>query len=184
MGERFGMLFSKKISQKILWKQLAVLICSTMTLSTKVCASCKKALEESDFPSGRKTCATCKIKKAANRISKSYENYLRNLYSKSKSNVTRGLRGFVTFEISPEDVIALWEKQDGRCAISGVYLTHHVDGSGKKEYNASIDRICGDKGYTIDNIQLVCYRINIMKHTLSEDMFYWWVKTINDSSCD
>ena len=58
----------------------------------------------------------------------------------------------VTYEITPEDVIALWEKQDGRCAISGVYLTHHVDGSGKKEYNASIDRISGDKGYTIHNI--------------------------------
>ena len=162
-----------------------MLICSTMTLSTKVCPSCKQTLDESEFCKGRTICAACKIQKAASGISASYESFLRNLCSKSKSNVTRGLRdAHVTFEISPEDVIALWEKQDGRCAISGVYLTHHVDGSGKKEYNASIDRICGDKGYTINNIQLVCYRINIMKHTLSEDMFYWWVKTINDFSCD
>ena len=156
-----------------------------MTLSTKVCPSCKKTLDESEFSKGRVICGQCKTEKAISGISTSYETFLRNLYSKSKSNVKRGMRdAHVTFEILPEDVIALWEKQDGRCAISGVYLTHHVDGSGKKEYNASIDRICGDKGYTIHNIQLVCYRINIMKHTLSEDMFYWWIKTINDFSCD
>ena len=156
-----------------------------MTLSTKVCPSCKKTLDESEFSKGRVICGQCKTEKAISGISTSYETYLRNLYSKSKSNVKRGMRGpEVTFEIEPADVIALWEKQNGKCAISGVYLTHHLDGSGKKEYNASIDRISGDKGYTIHNIQLVAYRINIMKHTLSEDMFYWWIKTINDFSCD
>lgn len=86
--------------------------------------------------------------------------------------------------ITSDDLILLWEKQKGRCAISGVFLTHHKDGSGYKDYNASIDRISGEKGYTPQNVQLVCYRINIMKHTLPEDMFYWWVKTINDFSCD
>jgi len=162
-----------------------MLICATMTLSTKMCPSCKQTLDESEFSKGRVICGQCKTEKAISGISASYETYLRNLYSKSKSNVKRGMRGpEVTFEIKPEDVIALWEKQNGKCAISGVYLTHHLDGSGKKEYNASIDRISGDKGYTIHNIQLVCYRINIMKHTLSEDMFYWWIKTINDFSCD
>ena len=162
-----------------------MLICSTMTLSAKMCPSCKQTLDESEFRKGRVICGQCKTEKAISGISASYETYLRNLYSKSKSNVKRGMRGpEITFEIQPEDVIALWEKQNGKCAISGVYLTHHIDGSGKKEYNASIDRISGDKGYTIHNIQLVCYRINIMKHTLSEDMFYWWIKTINDFSCD
>jgi uncharacterized Zn finger protein (UPF0148 family) len=162
-----------------------MLICATMTLSTKMCPSCKQTLDESEFSKGRVICGQCKTEKAISGISASYETYLRNLYSKSKSNVKRGMRGpEVTFEIEPEDVIALWEKQNGKCAISGVYLTHHLDGSGKKEYNASIDRISGDKGYTIHNVQLVCYRINIMKHTLSEDMFYWWIKTINDFSCD
>ena len=54
----------------------------------------------------------------------------------------------------------------------------------RKSTTPPIDRINGEEGYTFHNIQLVCYRINIMKHTLSEDMFYWWVKTINDFSCD
>jgi len=75
----------------------------------------------------------------------------------------------------------LWYKQEGRCALSGVHLTHHVDGRGVKEFNASVDRINNDVHYEPQNVQLVAYRINIMRHTLSEDMFWWWVKTIHDN---
>ena len=39
----------------------------------------------------------------------------------------------VEFDITVEDLIRVWEKQNGRCALSGIVLTHHVDGSGKKE---------------------------------------------------
>ena len=90
----------------------------------------------------------------------------------------------IPWNITAEDLIELWEKQGGKCALSGAYLTHHRDGSGKKEYNASIDRIRPDLDYTPENIQLVCYRVNLLKHNLSEDMFYWWIKTIHDFSCD
>lgn len=63
-------------------------------------------------------------------------------------------------------------------------MTHHIDGNGHKEFNASIDRINVDRGYTPQNVQLVAYRINIMRHTLSMDMFWWWVKNIHDVSID
>ena len=166
-------------------KQLAVLIWLLMTAPTRVCVSCDKALEESKFASGRKICAVCRMQQQTNRISKSYVSYLRNLHSQSKSGNTKGVRyRGLEWCITPEDVVGMWERQDGKCALSGVYLTHHKDGSGAKDYNASIDRISGDKGYTVQNTQLVCYRVNLMKHTLSEDLFYWWIKTINDFSCD
>jgi len=148
--------------------------------------SCKRQLDVSEFREGRNNCMACRNAQLEERISGSYEAYLRNLYTHSKSNIKCGRRAKsgLDWEITPEDLINLWEKQQGRCAISGVYLTHHKDGTGYKEFNASIDRKCGDKGYTLHNVQLVAYRINIMKHTLSEDMFYWWVKTINNFSCD
>jgi hypothetical protein len=164
-----------------------VLICSAMTANTKVCSLCEKTLDQSAFSAKRKSkvCVTCKAQQQESRISKSYENFLRNLHSQSKSGNTHGTRNRdLAWDITSEDLTKLWEKQGGKCALSGVYLTHHKDGSGTKEYNASIDRISGEKGYTVQNTQLVCYRINIMKHTLSEDLFYWWVKTINDFSCD
>jgi len=156
-----------------------------MTAIKKQCAVCGRTKDESEFYKGRTECIACKTHRHETRISRSYESYLRNVCTQSMSAVKAGKRNReMAWEITPEDLVKLWEKQDGKCAISGVFLTHHKDGTGKKEYNASIDRICGDKGYTFHNVQLVCYRINIMKHTLSEDMFYWWVKTINDFSCD
>ena len=156
-----------------------------MATTTKECLSCKRTLDESEYRAGRNVCMTCKTQKAAHRISRSYENYLRNLYSQSRSGNKNGSKNRgLEWALTPEDLITLWERQEGKCALSGVYLTHHKDGSGRKDHNASIDRISGDKGYVFHNVQLVCYRINIMKDTLSEDMFYWWVKTINDFSCD
>ena len=84
------------------------------------------------------------------------------------------------FNIVIEDLFALWEKQEGRCAISGIALTYHRDGSGKKEFNASVDRIIPHDPYNKNNIQLVAHRVNIMKHELTEDLFFWWIKTIHD----
>jgi len=110
---------------------------------------------------------------------------LRNLYSKSKNSNKRDPRAANRdWHITYEDLVEKWTEQGGRCALSGVYLTHHVDGSGVKDNNASIDRISQDVGYTAANTQLVCYRVNIMKHNLPEDMFFWWIKTIGDFTCD
>jgi hypothetical protein len=63
-------------------------------------------------------------------------------------------------------------------------LTHHLDGSGRKDFNASIDRIDSQMGYVPGNVQLVAGRVNLMKGTLGVDMLYWWVKTIYQHSCD
>ena len=32
--------------------------------------------------------------------------------------------------------------------------------------------------YTIVNVQLVCHRVNLIKHTMPEDELYWWCKNI------
>ena len=40
-----------------------------------------------------------------------------------------------------------------------------------KSHNISIDRIDSNKGYYIDNIQLVYPKINMMKFTYSQDEF-------------
>ena len=38
--------------------------------------------------------------------------------------------------------------------------------------NISIDRIDPNKGYTKENVQLICNRINRLKYTLSENDFF------------
>ena len=110
----------------------------------------------------------------------SYETYLRNLHSKLKHSRQKTHE----WNLTPEELVEIWVEQGGRCALSGVALTHHLDGSGTNEFNASIDRINNEEGYSKINVRLVAYRINIMRHTLSTDMFWWWVKTVHDHSCD
>lgn len=90
----------------------------------------------------------------------------------------------IEWEITSEDLADLWEQQGGRCAISNLIMTHHRDGSGNKAFNASIDRINPEVGYLKQNVQLVCYTVNILKHNLSPDEFFFWIKSIYEHSCD
>ena len=93
-------------------------------------------------------------------------------YSRKKNNPELG------WGIETQDLIDRWQMQKGRCALSNILMTYAKDGGGKKEFNVSIDRISPHVGYTPGNIQLVCYRVNLMKHTLPEEELYWWCKNI------
>ncbi len=48
--------------------------------------------------------------------------------------------------------------------------------------NISIDRKDTTKGYISGNIQLVCKRVNIMKHSLTDKQFKVWIKKISKHS--
>lgn len=158
---------------------------SVAMTDNKTCTSCGLIKKNKEFPSDRNVCKYCKTHGKEMAASASYEAYLNQLFINSRSKVAGTQREQQRdFCITKQDVLDLWASQKGRCAISGVYLTHHKDGSGTKDFNASLDRITNTKGYTKNNVHLVCYRVNIMKHTLSGDMFYWWIKTIHDFSCD
>lgn len=154
--------------------------------NTRKCFSCGKEKSENDFPdSTKRICTACKARRHNKNVSGDHKAYLRDLFSKAKYAVNKGRRAeHIEWRLQPEDLYELWDVQKGRCALSGVILTHHKDGSGHKDFNASIDRISNDRSYSPDNIQLVCYRVNIMRHTLPGDMFYWWIRTINDFSCN
>ena len=109
------------------------------------------------------------------------ESYLQVLNTQLKS---QRLKQGVQYDLTTEDVVDLWETQNGKCAISGVLMTHQRDGTygdrKKKEFNASIDRINPNGPYVRQNVQLVANRINTMKHTLSQDMFLWWIRNIHE----
>ncbi len=106
----------------------------------------------------------------------------RNLIIRHKSNGRNGSKrrrefteqGNLTLDVVNE----LWEQQDGKCAVTGVQLTH-IQGSGFRVWtNVTVDRTDPDKGYTRDNIRLVCRAVNYMKAALSDEEMLKWAALI------
>lgn len=127
----------------------------------------------------RGVCQQCVTLQRSRKTSATPESYLRVLNGQLKSQrVKQGIQ----YDLTTEDVIDMWEMQEGKCALSGMLMTHQRDGTygdrKKKDFNASIDRINPNGPYVRGNAQLVANRANTMKHTLSEDMFIWWVQNI------
>lgn len=48
--------------------------------------------------------------------------------------------------------------------------------------NVSIDRIDSSIGYERGNVHLVCYVVNMMKHTMAVEELVWWCEQIIDTS--
>jgi hypothetical protein len=105
-------------------------------------------------------------------------------YSKSPRNFFQSLlqrKGHDRQNLDLDYLGKLWEEQKGLCAISGVPMTH-VRGSGKVMTNVSIDRIDSSIGYERGNVHLVCYVVNMMKHTMSVDQLVWWCEQVIENN--
>lgn len=150
----------------------------------KICNQEKPASQFSKTDNGKyykKRCRSCVQDNNRRVFSSTYQQYLMRLgYSLKHARQKQG----VEWGITSEDLADLWEEQAGRCAVTNLIMTHHRDGSGNKAFNASIDRINPEVGYLKQNVQLVCYTVNIMKHALSPDEFFFWIKSIYEHSCD
>lgn len=82
----------------------------------------------------------------------------------------------IEFNIDTNFLSELYERQNKKCAISGIDLIIYTKNSMEKYKNkttASIDRIDSLKGYTKDNVWFVHKHINIMKldYTIKELLF-------------
>lgn len=70
----------------------------------------------------------------------------------------------IEFNITKIDIEILYYKQLGLCALTEKVMTYE-----NGLFDISIDRINSSKGYTIDNIQLICNIINNIKSDLSNN---------------
>ena len=146
--------------------------------SSKKCTDCKQKLPAEAFPAQSKKCSTCRYTARRKAASATPQNFLTRSFGQLKHARMKKEKSKKGWEITLEDVLELWELQKGRCALTGLFMTFHKDGSGRRDLNVSIDRIDPDVEYLVTNIQLVCLRVNTIKHTLKEDELYWWCKNI------
>lgn len=144
-----------------------------MQLGHKICAVCGTEKPVEAFPSRRgSTCGVCHGRLQRERHGRSPETWCSYLVAQAKSNARKTER---EFNITGEEVYELWQKQGGLCALTNLPMQHHPAYS---DMNASMDRIDGSAGYVIDNIQLVCWRINEMKNDQAEHQLMWWSRAL------
>jgi secreted Zn-dependent insulinase-like peptidase len=78
--------------------------------------------------------------------------------------------------ITVDYLMDIFEKQQGKCALSGVEMTWH---KGKiLPTSISIDRIDNSKGYVEGNVRLVCVVVNAFKSTQTDDELYEFAKCL------
>lgn len=111
--------------------------------------------------------------------------YFKRLISNLINNSIKCNRN-ITINITSSELNDIYIKQKGKCAFSKRDLTFNYANKAKmnnnslnkvkiireiNDFNISISRIDNNKGYTVDNIQLIACRINLMKNNLSYNKF-------------
>lgn len=81
----------------------------------------------------------------------------------------------LSVDINFNDVIAVYNKQEGKCFYSGRQIVPYTH----NPHSISIDRIDSDIGYTPENIVLCCTMVNYMKQEYDKELF---IQFCNDIS--
>lgn len=151
------------------------------------CCTCKTYKSISEFNKGDKNktrndysreCKTCEAKRKSiqrasmNKDDKNY--FLKHLLYGCK---TRSLQNNLNFDLNVQFIVDLYNKQNGKCAISGLPMTTRRQ-SGKNPYNVSIDRIVPSLGYTKENVRLVCSHVNMMRSNLEDSQLLEFCKAV------
>ena len=81
---------------------------------------------------------------------------------------TRAKNHNLSFDIDFDFVKELYQKQQGRCKLSNIEFSFE----NVTPFSPSIDRISSDKGYTRDNIRLVCLIVNLALNNFGDEAFF------------
>lgn len=81
--------------------------------------------------------------------------------------------------LSTQDLLAIHEKQDGRCALSGAGMTCTLSKGFVCPTNASIDRIEAGGSYSPSNIQLTCRVVNGFRANTPIPEFIEWCHKVS-----
>lgn len=134
-----------------------------------ICASCESA----PVTAPKQTrCNACRGEYNRAYYSQSIEVYLTRTLAASRR---RAKKKAVANDLTLPQLLDLWHKQDGRCALSGMAMTFEVTKGSINPYNASLDRKRPGLAYTIKNVQLVCARANWIKGDLDNSGLNWWI---------
>lgn len=142
----------------------------------KFCRGCARMLPVTAFTPARHTAAgyraRCKSCDRGYARSMRAGNIRAYMCEKLSATRFRARQADVCFDITLNDVMTLWEKQQGKCAITGLAMTlEETSATSRQPFRPSIDRIDRLGGYTADNIRFVCVIVNIALNDWGFDTF-------------
>ncbi len=108
----------------------------------------------------------------ANNLEKSRSDYkiwrVKNPVQSLGKSLRRALRRRPTENhVTVKELVSMFNDQAGRCALSDVKMTWGL--GAYFPTSISIDRIDSSKGYTKDNVRLLCYAVNAFKGVWGDD---------------
>lgn len=143
------------------------------------CKDCGEINPENFYPKNKGRCKSCTLVLAKAKYSGLTEDlkseYITKYRDWQKDNLvryrvlsarSRADKKGMKFNLTEEYIYELLRKQNNKC-----YYTQIEFNNSSHVYSMSIDRIDSNKGYTVDNIRLVCSAVNYMKAEYSEDLF-------------
>jgi hypothetical protein len=123
-----------------------------------------------NFP-GRRASALVRAKKRY--YSDNLDSVAALMFQHAKSrNKTHGL----DFDIDKEYLLSLFERQNNECALTGIKFQYDIgddslDLTHKRPFAPSLDRIDSKRGYTKDNVRIVCVIVNFALCEFGDQVF-------------
>lgn len=143
------------------------------------CKDCGTKNSEHFYPKIKGRCKNCTLvvakEKYENKSKKDKKEYINQQKLYYKNNIVkarylglkyRALKKNLDCDITEDYLNQLLINQNNKC-----YYTQIEFDNSSEVYSFSVDRIDSFKGYTKDNVRLVCSAINYMKAEYSEDLF-------------
>jgi len=95
------------------------------------------------------------------------------LYDLLSAAQTRAKKNNLEFDLDLDFLIELCENQNGKCKLTNIDFTFNLREGNLhfNPFNPSIDKINHTKGYTKDNIRLVCVIVNLSLNQFGEEVF-------------
>ena len=106
----------------------------------------------------------------------------RDKYTGFRRYLAKAKSRYKECDITLDDLLEQWEKQEGICVYSGVKLNHTQNGDSIT--TASLDRIDSKKGYIKNNIQFISIACNYAKNNMTHEEMLTFCKLISNFNKD
>ncbi len=107
------------------------------------------------------------------------ESHPKSLINTAREARKRAARRGLTFDLSLDQLMVIWQRCNGRCEVSGLPFDAERGEHHWRPYAPSIDRRDCSEGYTFSNVRLVCVCVNAALNQWGDDVFWNMVGSAN-----